>query len=111
MDTARVNSFNTLVAVPFLSRRFAMKRFLGLTSEELAENERQWKEENVDIDVTLPASAEMRGQGLTANNISGDINTLQAATSQSVPQPAAGEPVPAATGAETPGGAGQIPPA
>ena len=29
-----------------LSKRFAMKRYLGLTQEEIVENEKLWKEEN-----------------------------------------------------------------
>lgn len=80
MDTARVNTFNTMVAVPFVSKRFAMKRFLGLSSEEIAENQKLWQEENIDADVGLSASAELRGQGITANGIGGDISGLSSAT-------------------------------
>jgi hypothetical protein len=85
MDTARVTTFGTMVAVPFMSKRFAMKRFLGLTSEEIAENESMWKEENVDSDVTLSASAELRGQGVTANGIAGDLSGLETASSTPPP--------------------------
>jgi hypothetical protein len=35
MDTARVNTFNIMMAIPFVSKRFAMKRFLGMTAEEV----------------------------------------------------------------------------
>jgi len=80
MDTARVNTFNTMVAVPMISKRFALKRFLGLTSEEIAENERQWKEENIDLDNKLSASAELRSVGITANGMSGDIGSLSDTT-------------------------------
>jgi hypothetical protein len=76
MDTARVNTFGAMVAIPFVSKRFAMKRFLGMTAEEVAENEKMWKEENVDEDTSLSASAELRTGGITANNISGDISSL-----------------------------------
>jgi hypothetical protein len=76
-----------MVAVPFMSKRFAMKRFLGLTSEEIAENESMWKEENVDSDVALSASAELRGQGVTANGIAGDLGGLE--TASSTPPPGA----------------------
>lgn len=81
MDTARVNTFNTMIAVPFVSKRFAMKRFLGLTAEEIAENEAQWKEENVDADAPLNVGAELRSQGITANGLSGDLSGLEGATS------------------------------
>ena len=104
MDTARVNTFNTMVAIPFVSKRFAMKRFLGLTTEEIADNEKSWREENIDADVSLSASAELRSQGVTANNIAGDISGLETATTPPTP-PAGGAPVeaaPAESGAAAP---------
>ena len=76
MDTARVNTFNTVVAVPFVSKRFAMERFLGLTKEEIAQNETQWREENIDEDQYLSASSELRSAGITANNMAGDVSAL-----------------------------------
>jgi len=98
MDTARVNTFNTMIAIPQISKRFALKRFLGLSAEEVAENETLWREENIDEDATLPASAELRSVGITANGIGADISGLNSAT----------EPPPAAPGAEE---AGAAPPA
>ena len=101
MDTARVNTFATMVGVPFLSKRFAMKRFLGLTQEEIAENETQWKEENIDEDTSLSANAELRTAGITANGMAGDVSGL---SSTAPPPPAPGEePMPGGeTGAEAP---------
>ena len=78
MDTARVNTFATMVGVPFVSKRFAMKRFLGMTAEEVAENEKLWKEENIDEDTKLSANAELRGAGITANGLSGDMDSVSA---------------------------------
>jgi hypothetical protein len=99
MDTARVNTFNTMIAVPMISKRFAMKRFLGMTTEEVAENEKLWKEENVDEDQYLSASSELRSAGITANGMAADSSAL----SSSAPPPedpaadptAAAEPAPA----------------
>jgi len=82
MDTARVNVFGTLVEVPFLSKRFAMKRFLGLSAEEIAENEKMWKEENVDEDEDLAASAQMRGAGVSANAIGSELGAAGANTAE-----------------------------
>jgi len=76
MDTARVNTFNTMIAVPMISKRFAMKRFLGMTTEEVAENEKLWKEENVDEDQYLSASSELRSAGITANGMAADSSAL-----------------------------------
>ena len=76
MDGTRVNVFAQLMAVPFVSKRFALKRFLGLTAEEMTENEKFWKEENIDHDANLSAQAEMRSAGITAGGISSDMSTL-----------------------------------
>jgi hypothetical protein len=95
MDTARVNTFGTMVGVPFMSKRFAMKRFLGLTTEEIAENESMWKEENVDSDAELSANAELRNAGITANGMAGDLTDL---SSSAPPAPAPGEDPMAGTG-------------
>jgi hypothetical protein len=108
MDTARVNTFNVMVAVPFVSKRFAMKRFLGMTAEEVAENERMWKEENIDEDTKLSASAEMRSAGVSANTVAGDLSSLGANTAApaAVGEEGAAPPVgstPPATGAAEPG--------
>jgi hypothetical protein len=45
-DAAQIAVFQPLVEVKFLSRRFILKRFLGLSDDELIENERMWREEN-----------------------------------------------------------------
>ena len=82
MDTARVNTYNTMVAIPHISKRFALKRFLGLTAEEVAENETLWREENIDTDTNLSANAELRNAGITANGIAGDLDGLSSATAQ-----------------------------
>lgn len=101
MDTARAANFQNMVAIPFVSKRFAMKRFLGLTEEEIAKNMELWREENIDDAATTSASAELRGAGVTANNIAGDLSSL---SNTAPPPPAPGEePIPGepAAGEET----------
>jgi hypothetical protein len=74
MDTARVNTFASLQEIPYLSKRFAMKRFLGLTQEEIVENERLWKEENGSkVMSSEDAAAQMRSVGVTPGGMQGDI--------------------------------------
>jgi hypothetical protein len=74
LDSERINTFNTIQAVPFMSKRFALKRFLGLNEEEIAENERLWAEENgKGQPVNTDAASEMRGAGLSAAGIEGDL--------------------------------------
>ena len=101
MDTARVNVYGTLSAVPYLSKRFAMKRFLGLTAEEMAENEKLWKEENVDEDEILSASAELRGAGVTANTIGDDLGSLGTNTAELGTDPNAAQAPAPGTDTET----------
>jgi len=88
MDTARVATYSTMAAVPHISKRFALKRFLGLSAEEIAENESLWKEENIDEDTALSANAELRNAGITANGMAGDLSDLSSAAP---PPPAPGE--------------------
>ena len=74
MDTERINTFNTIQQVPFVSNRFALKRFLGLTDDEVAENERMWAEENGKGEAIMTdAAGELRSAGLSAAGIEGDL--------------------------------------
>jgi len=115
LDTQRIGTFGQIQAIPFIANRFALKRYLGLSEEEIAENERLWREEN---DETLQpgggdASAEMRGVGISGAGISADIGGAEdiadiegmedggegePPTSATVPEPGA-EAAPADTGA------------
>ena len=85
MDTARVATYTTMAAIPHISKRFALKRFLGLSAEEMAENEEQWRQENIDEDTTLPANAELRSVGITANGIGADLTSLDTASATPAP--------------------------
>lgn len=46
LDSSRAQLFGNLEGVDYLSRRFVLKKYLGLSEEEMAENERMWREEN-----------------------------------------------------------------
>ena len=76
LDNARVPTYQQMAQIPHVSNRFAMKRFLGMTAEEIAENERMWKEENAE-NLTPPpgdAAAELRSVGINSAGISADID-------------------------------------
>ena len=91
LDAERINTYNTIQAVPYMSKRFAMKRFLGLTDEEVAENERLWAEENGQAEPTYTdAAGELRSAGLSAAGIEGDLG---AAADLSAPEGMEGEEV------------------
>ena len=75
LDNARVQTFAALQEVPFMSKRFALKRFLGLSQEEITENERMWKEENGTlVSAAMNAASEMRSVGVTPGGISADMD-------------------------------------
>jgi hypothetical protein len=79
IDNARVPTYTQMAQIPYISNRFALKRFLGMTEEELAENERLWKEENAENLDPLPgdASAEMRDAGISSAGIEGDLGGIE----------------------------------
>ena len=108
MDTARVNTYVTLAETPHLSKRFALKRFLGLTQEEITENETMWKEENLeDHDNSESAAAELRSAGVTSGGAAEDMSAIEDAG-----VPPEGMEGADATGAEAmPGAGGQPAPA
>jgi len=74
LDNSRVPTFTQMSAIPYISNRFALKRFLGLTDEELAENEKLWREENEESLEAAPsdASAEMRDAGISSAGLAAD---------------------------------------
>jgi hypothetical protein len=66
LDTARAATFATLQEIPHLSKRFALKRFLGLTEEEIKENEQLWREEQgANLKPSVDAASQMRSVGIT----------------------------------------------
>ena len=76
LDTTRVSTFQQLEQVPYLSKRFLLKRYLGLTEEEVRENEQLWQEEN-DKDAAAPEATgqDLRSVGVTPADFEGDIET------------------------------------
>ena len=100
MDTARVGSFTALQEIPHLSKRFALKRFLGLTQEEITENERLWKEENGEkITGSDDAAAQMRGAGITPGGIAADMGAEEAEAPMDMETPPAEGEAPPVGGA------------
>jgi len=79
IDNARIPTFTQMSAIPYVSNRFAMQRFLGLSEEELAENERLWREENEENLEPMPGdpSAEMRDAGISSAGIGADLGGIE----------------------------------
>ena len=79
IDNARIPTFTQMSGIPYVSNRFAMKRFLGMTDEEIAENERLWREENQENLTTPPtdSSGEMRSAGISGAGMGSDLDNLE----------------------------------
>jgi hypothetical protein len=79
LDATRVNIFSSLQGIPHLSKRFALKRYLGMSQEEIAENEQLWKEENgLTPSTATDTNTEMRSIGITPSAIRSEMSDLTA---------------------------------
>lgn len=79
LDTARVNTFTTMAALPYISTRFALERFLGLSQEEIKLNEKLWREERTkpsDDDAAAKGS-DLRSVGISSGDIEADLETAE----------------------------------
>jgi hypothetical protein len=75
LDSARVNTFTTMEAIPYISKRFALERFLGLSEEEIAKNEKLWEEENQEEVYEEPAGSDLRSVGVSVGDFQADQAT------------------------------------
>ena len=123
LDTSRVNTFQALDAVPYMSKRFLLKRYLGLSEQEISENEQMWKEERTQAEAPGAKGSDLRSVGITPAGLESDITAGQefgqmspeapgtlpgAGTAAPGQQPAAGAGTPTISG---PGGAPAVAPA
>ena len=86
LDNNRIQTFSQVAALPYISNRYALMRFLGMSADELAENERLWREENDEKFKVKPTSsaAEMRSAGITSANIQQDLAAQEPETTAPV---------------------------
>jgi hypothetical protein len=66
-----------LEQLPYMSKRFMMERFLGLTKEEIQENEDLWKEERDEPELKTTQGQDLRSIGVTPAGLEADITTGQ----------------------------------
>ena len=113
LDTARVSTFSAVEQYPYISKRFALERFLGLSEEEIARNEKMWREENDKQEDSTPKGNDLRSIGVSGGDIQADLETgenMETPPEEVAPeaggvvgpvtsaQPGAGGGVPAPTG-------------
>tara|TARA_R110000803_G_scaffold25524_5_gene61000 strand:+ start:1589 stop:3319 length:1731 start_codon:yes stop_codon:yes gene_type:complete len=46
LQTERAQLYNQVAAIPYMSNQFKMRKYLGLTEDEILENEELWRQEN-----------------------------------------------------------------
>jgi hypothetical protein len=76
LDATRVSTFANLEQYPYLSKRFLLERYLGLTEEEMVKNEEQWEEENAKAQKTSPEGSDLRGVGVMPGGFESDIDMM-----------------------------------
>jgi hypothetical protein len=112
LDTARVTVFAQMEALPYISKRFALERFLGLSEDEINRNEKMWREEHNKEEDESPKGNDLRNIGVSVGDMEGDEQTA-ADIEEAPPEAEAGGasaspevvgPVQSAGGAPTAGG-------
>ena len=111
VDQSRIGSFTQLEAFPYLSKRFLLTRYLGLTEEEMADNERMWAEEQGDVDKAPPGEAGLRSIGISPGGLDADLEAAAPPAEGEVgaaPPAEVGAPAPGAAAAAAPAPAGAL---
>jgi hypothetical protein len=75
LDTARMSSFTAIEQYPYISKRFALERFLGLSEEEINKNEKMWREENNKDNDVEPKGNDLRSVGVSVGDMETDQQT------------------------------------
>ena len=76
LDNTRIQAFMQLEPLPYMSKRFLLERFLGLTESEIKDNEDMWREEREDPELKV-AGSDLRAVGITPGAMQTDIDTGQ----------------------------------
>jgi len=76
VDATKIQAFTNLEPIPYLSKRFLLKRYLDLSEEELQENDELWAEENAEVSDTTTPQSGLRSVGISPSDIESDLDTL-----------------------------------
>lgn len=71
LDNSRAGLFANLDGVDYLSKRFLLKKYLGLSEEEMNENDQMWRVENGTGDAPSDPAGDLGGVGLRAGDVEG----------------------------------------
>ena len=76
VDGARIGTFTQLEAFPYFSKRFLMKRYLGMSEQEMSENENMWLEERGDAENAPAEDLGLRSVGVTPGGLDSDLGAI-----------------------------------
>jgi len=105
LDNTRIQAFTSMEPLPYMSKRFMLERFLGLTEDEISKNEKLWREERDDPDMQPATGQDLRSVGITPSNLETDIGTGEDIAGMTPAEPGGAEPgvtPPAVPGAVAP---------
>jgi hypothetical protein len=106
LDNTRIQAFQGLEALPYMSKRFLLERFLGLSEDEIKKNEEMWREERDSPEMQPTTGQDLRAVGITPGGLETDIQSgedvagMEPATAAGAPD--AGAPAPVAPGGAAP---------
>jgi hypothetical protein len=106
LDNSRVSTFASMEALPYISKRFAMERFLGLTEEEIKKNEKLWGEENSEKVEMDAAGSDLRNIGISSGDFETDLETADEIENTEAPEEGPDVAGPVGDDAGAAGGAG-----
>ena len=120
LNQQRITGFTSINQTEYLSKRFMLKKYLGLTEAEMEENDRMWREERGEVEIDQMTGSDLRNVGVTPGGISGDIDSMDSMQAEpelppgaEAPMPASGEApmstMPGSQGTSLGGGPGGIP--
>ena len=115
MDQSRVGTFVQVAELPYMSKRFALKRFLGLSEEEMANNSTLWAEENAVAQKKQTKTTQLRTAGVSQSGVQSDLDQFENPTpEEGAPTPGTAAPGPGSapstggTPGTTPGGGATV---
>jgi Bacteriophage T4-like portal protein (Gp20) len=77
LNASRITSFTGINQTDYLSKRFMLKKYLGLSEIEIAENNKLWHEErNTEAEESALQGSDLRSVGVTPGGINTDMETL-----------------------------------
>jgi len=109
LDNTRITAFQAMEQIPYMSKRFMLERFLGLSEDEIQKNEKMWREEQDTPELQTTQGQDLRSIGVTPAGIESDIATGEemmdlGAPGEDIAPPGGAMPQPATGGLPAPSG-------